>query len=119
MGHATVSKKVDVKRLKKDLWVQLEKETTAPAQEISDEEKMEFDAEDEDESNINSDNIVSFKDTVTKLGATEAQEDVSLPFYFICVLHLANEKGLKLDNGDHGLADFVISRDNDVSGTNH
>ena len=58
--------------------------------------------------------LVSFKDTIHKLGATEAQEDVSLAFYFICVLHLANEKGLKLENGEHGLNDFVISRDADV-----
>jgi len=47
-------------------------------------------------SNEGSTELVSFKDTIHKLGATEAQEDVSLAFYFICVLHLANEKGLKL-----------------------
>lgn len=108
--HATVAKKVDVKRLKQDLWTELEvstcPENPLPEQDKSDEEDVDVeDKKDEIEK------VVSFKETVKKLSATEAQEDVSLPFYFICVLHLANEKGLKLENGEHGLSDFVISID--------
>jgi condensin complex subunit 2 len=38
--------------------------------------------------------------------STQTQTDVTLPFYFICVLHLANEKGLALES--MGLEDFVI-----------
>ena len=113
--HATVAKKVDVKRLKKELWEELDI-TTAPKQlsQTQNEEKDDEDIEDCDrsiEGILTEEPTVSFKDTVVKLGATESQEDVSLPFYFICVLHLANEKGLKLSNGEHGLNDFTISRD--------
>lgn len=144
VSHATVAKKVDVKRLKKDLWNELEVSTAAKASSAGtamaaaadplsiDYEKDNTCLNDEDKNlcsvpatedsraiqtcNSDDDNtqLVSFKDTIHKLGATEAQEDVSLAFYFICVLHLANEKGLKLENGEHGLNDFVISRDGEV-----
>lgn len=33
-----------------------------------------------------------------------------MPFYFICVLHLANEKGLKLEGRDD-LLDFIVASD--------
>ena len=39
----------------------------------------------------------------------QSQTDVTVSFYFICCLHLANEKGLKLDST--GLEDFMISLD--------
>jgi condensin complex subunit 2 len=48
----------------------------------------------------------SFQDTVRDMQATQSQADATLPFYFICVLHLANEKGLALES--MGLEDFVI-----------
>jgi condensin complex subunit 2 len=35
---------------------------------------------------------------------------VTLPFYFICLLHLANEKGLRLESTS--LEDFMIMVDN-------
>mmetsp|Transcript_24286 Transcript_24286/g.37107 ORF Transcript_24286/g.37107 Transcript_24286/m.37107 type:complete len:1157 (-) Transcript_24286:40-3510(-) len=150
VSHATVAKKVDVRRLKRDLWNELEVSTTAKAPmpslgtantatavageaeslPVNDGEKdtdgNEFQNDNQDMNmhlepaaiaiaqEDSSTELVSFKDTIHKLGATEAQEDVSLAFYFICVLHLANEKGLKLENGEHGLNDFVISRDGEV-----
>ena len=42
--------------------------------------------------------------------ATEQNQgdEVTLPFYFICVLHLANENGLCLE-GSPDLSDFSIS----------
>lgn len=40
----------------------------------------------------------------------EEQSGVTVPFYFICVLHLANEKGLKLEGRDD-LLDFSVSND--------
>ncbi len=130
VSHATIAKKVDVKRLKTDLWTELEVRTAIAsnsrassdvAQNDRDdcvgEEDAEQEAEVETTMELNRDDgkIVSFKDTVDKLGRTETQDDVSLAFYFICVLHLANEKGLKLENGDFGLTDFTISRDGDTA----
>ena len=121
--HATVAKKVDVKRLKNDLWVELESKTSRPVPvEVDVDANVDADVEgegkheNENEASMKDDTTnrdVSFKDVVGDLGANETQEDVSLAFYFICVLHLANEKCLKLENGEHGLNDFVISRDDD------
>jgi hypothetical protein len=39
--------------------------------------------------------LLSFQeDTVREMQTTQSQGDVTLLFYFVCVLHLANEKGL-------------------------
>lgn len=105
VGYATVAKKVDVKRLKRDLWDELER-TFAP----TDEEKI--DDEEKESSPMSvaltpaTDAHLSFQDTVREMQSTQAQSDVTLPFYFICVLHLANEKGLALEST--GLEDFII-----------
>mmetsp|Transcript_20428 Transcript_20428/g.31258 ORF Transcript_20428/g.31258 Transcript_20428/m.31258 type:complete len:133 (-) Transcript_20428:1133-1531(-) len=58
---------------------------------------------------------VSFQDAVARLEGSQAQTDVTVPFYFICILHLANEKGLKLDSSEFGLSDFTISSGSDSS----
>ena len=131
VSHANVAKKVDVKRLKKELWAEVETQTTRTIQkneqESLDENSVVPDInskENQDEFSSNAkmggneseeidlnEGHLSFKETVFKMEATEAQEDVSLAFYFICMLHLANEKDLKLENGEHGLNDFIISKD--------
>ena len=35
---------------------------------------------------------ISFQDLVCDISGEQRQKDVTLPFYFICLLHLANEK---------------------------
>lgn len=116
--HATVAKKVDVKRLKKELWTELETKT-AVTKRIDDSapESINIDSKGSENDSSTSNMIecteTSFKSVVDDLKVKESQEDVSLAFYFICVLHLANEKCLKLENGEHGLNDFIISRDSE------
>jgi condensin complex subunit 2 len=111
VGYATVAKKVDVKRLKRDLWNELER-TFHPREpqddEDDDEELKEEEAEDlpMTPKNNEEDGPLSFQTTVQEMQTTQTQGDVSLPFYFICILHLANEKGLELES--RGLEDFVI-----------
>lgn len=101
VGYATVAKKVDVKRLKKDLWNELE--TKLDEEEKADDDDME--KEDNDmEKEVET---LSFKTTVEEM--QQSQADVTLPFYFICLLHLANEKGLRLDS--QGLYDIDIHQD--------
>lgn len=121
VGYATVAKKVDVKRLKKDLWSELESRFAPPPPPVVDEEKgmdrddsMQEDDEDskapETAAVVEEPKTLSFKQTVTDMEANQPQGDVTLPFYFICLLHLANEKGLRLEST--GLEDFVISSEN-------
>lgn len=124
VGHATVAKKVDVKRLKRDLWVELETcFATKPQdddveQESESEETKEIDAsmeeeEKEDHAKTDPHQCLSFQDAVQDLETAKSQADISLPFYFICVLHLANEKGLRLDS--KGLNDFDIYQDENAT----
>jgi condensin complex subunit 2 len=98
VGYATVAKKVDVKRLKGDLWEELHRKISHVA--------------DEEVETIDNDGIdpISFQKTVQEMEHSgQTQSDVTLPFYFICLLHLANEKGLALKS--EGLNEIYIVQD--------
>jgi condensin complex subunit 2 len=127
VGYATVAKKVDVKRLKRDLWQELESRfgqvvTTTNTKTMDDTEENEIeevdriDGDDPDmvhaseasEKEETPETVISFQDAVRTLGEQQAQGDITLPFYFICILHLANEKGLRLEQGE-------VSFSNDIN----
>ena len=101
--HSTVSKRVDVKRLKSNLWTNIDAKLSCI---LPDEDSYLL----SENNTIVNNPVVSFRDTVKYLSSTEVQGDVSFAFYFICILHLANENELQLENADCGLSDFVISR---------
>ena len=118
VGYATVAKKVDVRKLKRDLWHGIETVLVTPA--VEEEKKnedrdIEDDAEDSsgektpEKPRQNPSDGLSFQNIVRDMEQSKTQVDVSLPFYFICVLHLANEKQLRLDS--KGLEDFIIHSD--------
>ena len=96
------------------MWAELEDKTaliaheTSPVDAASDEEKQD-DIFDEDGPPKGEPQFASFKETVEKMDTAQSQNDVTVSFYFICCLHLANEKGLKFDST--GLEDFMISQD--------
>jgi condensin complex subunit 2 len=141
IGYATIAKKVDVKRLKRDLWTELEQTFAKNAINKNEEEEEAKNQDDDDalstastvsdpdpvlagtsgsDENYNDENsaakttttttttetTLSFQDTVRDMQMNESQPDVTLPFYFICILHLCNEKGLALESS--GLDDFII-----------
>jgi condensin complex subunit 2 len=54
----------------------------------------------------------SFQEVLKQLESQQSQPDVTFSFYFICALHLANEKGLIFES--QGLDDFTIALDHDV-----
>ena len=58
------------------------------------------------------DDALCFTDS---MAAVEAKSGgaITVPFYFICVLHLANEKGLRLTGVDD-LTDFRVELDSDA-----
>jgi len=97
--YETVAKRVDVGRLKKSIWTSIETkvesvEKTSEAIET----KVKGKEEDEVEGNSSS---CCFKKIMEKLSSTkEVPENVTVPFYFICTLHLANEHGLLLSHRD-------------------
>jgi condensin complex subunit 2 len=143
IGYAKIAKKVDVKRLKRDLWIELEHtfannainnnnneeeeaknqdddDALSTASTVSDPDPVLAGTSDGDENENNTDEdaaakttatattatTLSFQDTVRDMQMNESQPDVTLPFYFICILHLCNEKGLALESS--GLDDFII-----------
>ena len=119
INYAQVAKKVDVRRLKKDLWTELEDKTAWIKPEVSSEKKVDEEKEEEvDDDDMYEDprpkegepQYVSFKETCENLDNTQGQHGVTVSFYFICCLHLANEKGLKFDSNE-SLEDFMISLD--------
>lgn len=108
VGYATVAKKVDVRRLKKDLWSELEMNFVSAGEEKEpDDEVEECKAP---ITPVEETKCLSFKKTVQDMEVGQAQGDVTLPFYFICLLHLANEKGLRLESTS--LEDFMITLEN-------
>ena len=123
--HATRAKRVDVKDLKIQLWSELAATTAvdkAKAAGVGAKAKANAD-EDENASPVKKpvvakggnkaaspdEGIVSFAQTMKNVDEGQHQSGVTLPFYFICVLHLANEKNLCLEGSDD-LSDFFISQ---------
>jgi condensin complex subunit 2 len=107
VGYATIAKKVDVKRLKKDLWMEIEDTLVKRASEDGEAKP----ADDTDQvvksmSNRSTPDFLSFQEAIRDMQATQSQTDVTLPFYFICLLHLCNEKNLELES--EGLEDCFI-----------
>lgn len=83
--YETVAKRVDVKALKKNIWDHVEHVTP---------------------SSTADDNGLHF-DSVLQDIADKVPSNVTVSFYFICMLHLANEKGLELV-GHEDLSNFTI-----------
>lgn len=125
VGYATVAKKVDVKRLKRDLWTELERALVTKKEKMETREDGDNEEDttagsaksfsnDSDEHGSNDENFevetrepLSFQSVVSDMQKSQVQGDVTLPFYFICVLHLANEQNLAFESC--GLNDFIIN----------
>ncbi|KAH7391737.1 condensin complex subunit 2/barren [Pyrenochaeta sp. MPI-SDFR-AT-0127] len=93
--YARVAKKVDVKRLKDELWrgIGFEDISTPPQPDAVDESLAKA-----------VDGSLTFTDVVNNLQTVypkQAMADISTSYCFICLLHLANEKGLVINNQDN------------------
>lgn len=87
--YSRVSKKVDVRRLKNNVWKSI-KTLVSDKQENLEGKEIE-------EQII----VLSFKDIaneIVKMYPKEIMKDISTSFCFICLLHLANEHGLTIQN---------------------
>lgn len=125
INYAKVAKKVDVRQLKTGMWSRLCGESTAPGTKpkVSEEKETEEgpecpgDADSIDAkssaSDIRAGKSQTLRDVVQELPAfvpESSLSDVSLPYVFICLLHLANEKTLQISQMDNGsLTDLVIT----------
>ncbi|CAI4055948.1 hypothetical protein SUVZ_02G0210 [Saccharomyces uvarum] len=125
--YSRVSKKVDVRRLKKNVWKSInsliqeqdaKKEDTLPKEDDEDEapktdEPLEEDEppkadealregesskEDEPRKELKFSEIIQ---GISKMYSDETLKDISTSFCFICLLHLANEHGLQIISTDN------------------
>jgi len=136
IDFCNVAKRVNVRKLKTDLWTRLD--SSCPEAVLNSKAKskkvkeLKIDENRPPESNFNNllvtengladsdknanvqldvtDGKMSFQDLISDISNKQKQQEVTLPFYFICLLHLANEKTLKIE-GQSNLADLVISKD--------
>ncbi|KAL9612867.1 MAG: hypothetical protein Q9167_002551 [Letrouitia subvulpina] len=100
--YARAAKKVDVRRLKEEMWRAIgfdERRSSQPDLPDSStkpgNEKLRF---------------TSIMNSLQEVYPKQAMADISTSYCFICVLHLANEKGLCLEN-EPGLEELSIQRD--------
>ncbi|MCJ1243838.1 hypothetical protein MMC30_001035 [Trapelia coarctata] len=102
--YARVAKKVDVRRLKEEMWKGIgfvEPDSTTPPQTPSSIEPK------EDAAPLKFTSVMNSLQTVYP---KQAMADISTSYCFICLLHLANEKGLTLSN-EEGLEELSIRKD--------
>ncbi|KZV77026.1 hypothetical protein PENSPDRAFT_741108 [Peniophora sp. CONT] len=98
VNFAKRAKRVDVRKLKENIWRGLE--IVIPPKKNEDE--MDMDDVDEDEGTDPTEPRV-FNSVIQNLGRQYPDEkfgEISTSFCFICLLHLANEQGLKIDAGN-------------------
>lgn len=108
IGFATVAKRVDVQKLKEGIWAKLrDRETSSASGKASDE----ADASTENRSATSHvrDTLRGVIEQIPDHVSTEALRDISAPYVFICLLHLANEKVLELGEAAD-LSDLTIAR---------
>ncbi|KAF2759254.1 barren [Pseudovirgaria hyperparasitica] len=103
--YARVAKKVDVRRLKENLWrgIGYEEVTVPPTPSKQIAKPIH---KSEDGSFKFTELINNLQDVYPK----QQMDDISTSFCFICVLHLANEKGLEITN-ETNFTDLTIRRD--------
>lgn len=87
-SYAKVSKRVNVAKLKADLWDQIDSSLAPANAELSFQDLL--------------------QEAQSEQRAETVQKDASLAYYFICLLHLANEKNLKI-TGQEDMADLNIT----------
>ncbi|NXX80817.1 CND2 protein, partial [Urocolius indicus] len=105
--YAKTAKQMDMKRLKKSMWHLLT--DRQKAEEVEDAEKEE---EKDNTSMVAGEKVLSglTKQLLHRLPALMAT-NLSVPLAFACLLHLANEKNLKLESTED-LADVLVRQDN-------
>lgn len=100
VNFSRVAKRVDVKLLKDNLWKGMQKEILEVSKEDEQdvEEEEEEKVEEEPAKEVTFGNVVK---NVLNMYNIDQAKDISTSFCFICVLHLANEHGLKIKSTEN------------------
>jgi condensin complex subunit 2 len=106
--YARVAKKVDVRRLKEEMWRGIGFEPRSATASAAEKARPQIPALCEDETAT-----LRFTDIMNNLQHVYPRQqmaDISTSFGFICLLHLANEKGLLIENVE-GWTDLRVTKD--------
>lgn len=123
IGYSVIPKKVNVKQLKVDIWDQVA--TLAGVSREGGSTNSHGDDDDENEPppqdfhatqssktlEKSTETTMSFQNLVNTVAKSQKQKEVTLSFYFICLLHLANEKTLKITDDKNSLDELIVSGD--------
>ncbi|KAF7722954.1 hypothetical protein EC973_002465 [Apophysomyces ossiformis] len=101
VNYARTAKRVDVKKLKDNLW----KALTVPKQDTTSDTPIEVEPSDFVQGERRFTDLVQ---DIKKMYNAKAVKDISVPFCFICLLHLANEKNLTISSVQANGDDFVL-----------
>ena len=121
IGYSTISKRVNVKNLKSEIWDWVDAECPNKSNDGGNEgENMKPnnnpiipEGPTKRKSLEEKSPSASFQDMISNIAKNNQREvgqEVSVSYYFICLLHLANEKGLKIED-QNNFADLQISKD--------
>lgn len=105
--YARVAKKVDVRRLKENLWTGLAFEG-APAAPGREQGGMEVEK-------TETRRFTQIMNELQNVYPQKTMADISTSYCFICLLHLANEKGLVIE-GSEGLTELSVAVDKTAEG---
>ncbi|KAI9718801.1 MAG: hypothetical protein M1828_006563 [Chrysothrix sp. TS-e1954] len=108
--YARVAKKVDVRRLKEEMWRGLgleESKQVEPEAPPTPSNPPNSPPATEDDGSLK---FTSVMNSLQSVYPKQAMEDISTSYCFICLLHLANEKGLVLGHDDN-FEEIRIRRD--------
>lgn len=112
VAYATRAKKVDVKKLKSNLWDTIDELDPTKIPEQIEKNTSTFVNEPTKVSLVSSIRTLvpkQIEEEQSKTGNLDVSNNITVPFYFICMLHLANEKGLELRSSQE-LDDVSIFR---------
>ncbi|KAI0077719.1 barren [Panus rudis PR-1116 ss-1] len=96
VNYAKRAKRVDVRKLKENIWKNLDIVIPEKKEDVDEDEDVDMDnGTDPSEPRTFNTVITGLQQSYPK----EKLEEISTSFCFICLLHLANEQGLKLETG--------------------
>ncbi|KAH8093297.1 condensin complex subunit 2/barren [Cristinia sonorae] len=99
VNYAKRAKRVDVRKLKENIWKGLD--IVVPEPKENPDEDVDMDQDDPDATSATDARV--FDSVISGLQQSypkDKMEEISTSFCFICLLHLANEKGLKIEAED-------------------
>lgn len=106
--YSRVSKKVDVRRLKNNVWKSInnliQEQDTKKSEEANSNDN-EIHKEEETSKELKFSDIIQ---GISKMYSDDTLKDISTSFCFICLLHLANEHGLQITNTE-SYDDLVVN----------